>query len=169
MKVILIKEVEKLGYKDQVVEVAPGYANNFLIPQGMAKAATSSALKVLAENLRQQAHKEEKLIAQAQVVADKLAAISLSFTVKSEEGRIHGSITAADIAEELGKKGVEIDRKSISMPAVKQTGEYEASVRLYKEVKGTVKFTVAAEDAPAPQAAPETPKAEAPEAAAAEE
>ncbi len=144
MKVILIKEVDKLGYKDQVVEVAPGYANNFLIPQGMAKAATASALKVLAENLKQQAHKEEKLIAQAQVVADKLNAIELSFQVKAEEGRIHGSITAADIAEELGKKGVEIDRKSIVVPAVKQLGEYEATVKLYKEVKGTVKFAVAA-------------------------
>lgn len=150
MKVILIQEVDNLGYKDQVVEVAPGYANNYLIPQGMAKAATASALKVLAENLKQQAHKEEKLIAQAEATAAKIAAVALSFKVKAEEGRIHGSITAADIAEELTRKGVEVDRKQIVVPAVKVVGDYEAAVKLYKEVRGALKFSVVADEEPKP-------------------
>ncbi len=146
MQVILIKDVEKLGYADDIVEVAPGYANNFLIPQGYARTATASARKVLAENLRQRAHKEAKLVAQAEAMAAKLAAVAPVLKVKAEEGRIFGSVTAADLSEALAKAGIEIDRKAISVESVKMVGEYEAAVKLYKEIKGVVKFTVSAEE-----------------------
>lgn len=146
MEVILLKDVEKLGYINDIVNVKPGYANNFLIPQGYAKAATSSAKKVLAENLRQQAHKEAKFVADAEALAAKLADVTLTITMKAEEGRIFGSVTAANIAEALGAKGFEIDRKNISVDAVKTVGEYEAKVRLYKGIAGTVKYAIVAEE-----------------------
>ncbi len=144
MQVILIKDVEKLGYVNDIVEVKPGYANNFLIPQGYAKAATASAKKVLAENLRQRAHKDAKVLADAQALAAKLEAVSLKLSAKAEEGKIFGSITAADIAEALTAKGFDIDRKNIAVEAVKMVGEYEASVKIHRDVKGTVKFEVVA-------------------------
>ena len=146
MEVILLKDVEKLGYVNDIVNVKPGYANNFLIPQGYAKAATVSAKKVLAENLKQQAHKEAKFVGDAEAMAAKLADITLNLTAKAEEGKIFGSITPANIAEALAAKGIEIDRKSISVEPVKMVGEYEATVKLYKGINGTVKFNVAAEE-----------------------
>ena len=90
MEVILIKDVEKLGYANDIVNVKPGYANNYLIPQGYAKAATASARKVLAENLKQRAHKDAKILADAQALAEKLANLPLTITVKAEEGKIFG-------------------------------------------------------------------------------
>ncbi len=146
MEVILIKDVEKLGYADDIVNVAPGYANNYLIPQGYARTATASARKVLAENLKQRAHKEAKFIAQAEAMAARLASTQLVLKAKAEEGRIFGSITAANIADALAAAGVEIDRKNVTVEPVKTLGEYEATVKLYKEHKGTVKFTVIAEE-----------------------
>mgnify|MGYP002530313958 CR=1 FL=1 len=141
MQVILIKDVENLGYANDIVEVRPGYANNYLIPQGYAKSATASARKVLAENLKQQAHKEAKLIADA----EELAEIALTITAKAEEGRIFGSVTAANVAEALNEKGIAVDRKSISVDPVKTIGAYEAAVKLYKGISATVKFEVVAE------------------------
>lgn len=145
MEIILLKDVEKLGYRNDVVSVKAGYANNFLIPQGFAKAATASAKKVLAENIKQQAHKESKLIADAEAMAAKLGEVSLTIPVKAEEGKIFGSVTPAMIAEALSAKGVEVDRKTISVDGVKTVGEYEAAVKLYKGVTGTVKFSVVEE------------------------
>ena len=145
MQVILIKDVENLGYANDIVEVRPGYANNYLIPQGYAKSATASARKVLAENLKQQAHKEAKLIADAEALAAKLAEIALTITAKAEEGRIFGSVTAANVAEALNEKGIAVDRKSISVDPVKTIGAYEAAVKLYKGISATVKFEVVAE------------------------
>lgn len=145
MEVILIKEVEKLGYANEIVEVRPGYANNFLIPQGYAKSATASAKKVLAENLRQRAHKDAKILTDAQAIATKIEAITLVIAMKAEESKIFGSVTAADIASKLAEKGVELDRKSIVLDAVKLLGDYEAVVKLHKEVKATIKFSVVAE------------------------
>ena len=142
MQVILIKDVENLGYANDIVEVRPGYANNYLIPQGYAKSATR---KVLAENLKQQAHKEAKLIADAEALAAKLAEIALTITAKAEEGRIFGSVTAANVAEALNEKGIAVDRKSISVDPVKTIGAYEAAVKLYKGISATVKFEVVAE------------------------
>ena len=124
MEVILIKDVDKLGYANDIVDVRPGYANNYLIPQGLAKSATASARKILAENLKQQAHKEAKLVGDAEALAAKIAETSLKLTAKAEEGRIFGSITAAHLAEALEAKGITVDRKSISLDAVKTIGAY---------------------------------------------
>ena len=144
MEVILIKDVDKLGYANDIVDVRPGYANNYLIPQGLAKSATASARKILAENLKQQAHKEAKLVGDAEALAAKIAETSLKLTAK--EGRIFGSITAAHLAEALEAKGITVDRKSISLDAVKTIGAYEASVKIYKGISATVHFEVVAEE-----------------------
>ena len=146
MEVILIKDVEKLGYADEIVNVRPGYANNYLIPQGYAKAATVSARKVLAENLKQRAHKEDKLVKDAESMTEKLTGITLTIPMKAEEGRVFGSVTAANIADALAKEGVNVDRKNITVDQVKALGEHEAKVRLYKRIEGTVKFNAVAEE-----------------------
>ena len=145
MQVILIKDVEKLGYANDIVDVKPGYANNFLLPQGYAKVATESAKKVLAENIRQRAHKEAKLLADAQALAEKIENLPLTLTAKAEEERIFGSITSADLAAALAEKGVEVARKATEVDAVKTLGEYVATVKLHREVKATVHFSVVAE------------------------
>ncbi|MBQ5669878.1 MAG: 50S ribosomal protein L9 [Tidjanibacter sp.] len=145
MQVILIKDVEKLGYANDIVDVKPGYANNYLLPQGYAKVATESAKKVLAENLRQRAHKEAKILADAQALAEKIENLAFTLTAKAEEEKIFGSITSADLAAALAEKGIEVDRKTITLDAVKTLGEYEATVKLHREVKATVHFSVVAE------------------------
>ena len=145
MEVILIKDVENLGYANDVVNVRPGYANNYLIPQGFAKAATASAKKVLAENLRQRAHKDAKILADAQALAETIANLHLTITAKAEEEKIFGAITAADLAGALAEKGIEVDRKNITVDSVKTLGEFEATVKLHREVKATIKFAVVAE------------------------
>ena len=145
MEIILIKDVENLGYANDIVTIRPGYANNYLIPQGFAKAATASAKKILAENLRQRAHKDAKILADAQALAATLENLNLTFTVKAEEGRIFGSITSADVAEALAAKGVEVDKKNITVEGIKTVGEYKVAVKLHREVKAEVAITVVAE------------------------
>ncbi|MBO7220769.1 MAG: 50S ribosomal protein L9 [Alistipes sp.] len=145
MEIILIKDVENLGYANDIVSVKPGYANNYLIPQGFAKAATASAKKILAENLKQRAHKDAKILADAQALAEKLANLPLTFAVKAEEGRIFGTITSADITAALAEKGVEVEKKSVSVEAINTVGEYKATVKLHREVKAEVAFSVVAE------------------------
>ena len=145
MQIILIKDVDKLGYANDIVDVKPGYANNSLLPQGYAKVATESAKKVLAENLRQRAHKEAKILADAQALAEKIENLAFTLTAKAEEEKIFGSITSADLAAALAEKGIEVDRKTITLDAVKTLGEYTATVKLHREVKATVKFSVVAE------------------------
>lgn len=145
MEVILIKDVENLGYANEIVNVRPGYANNYLIPQGFAKTATASAKKVLAENLRQRAHKDAKILADAQALAETIANLHLTVTVKAEEEKIFGAVTAADLSAALAEKGIEVDRKNIVVDAVKALGEYEAQAKLHREVKATIKFAVVAE------------------------
>jgi large subunit ribosomal protein L9 len=146
MQIILIKDVQNVGYANDIVDVKPGYANNFLIPQGYAKLATESAKKVLAENLRQRAHKDAKILADAQALAEKIANLPLSFTVKTTaEGKIFGSVTSADVAEALAAKGIEVDKKNISVEGIKTVGEYKATVKLHREVKAEVALTVTAE------------------------
>ncbi|MFI3280979.1 MAG: 50S ribosomal protein L9 [Rikenellaceae bacterium] len=144
MEIILIKDIENLGYANDIVDVKPGYANNYLIPQGFAKSATLSARKVLAENLRQRAHKDAKILADAQALAEKIANLPITISAKAEEGKLFGTITSADIAEALAAKGVEIDRKAISVDAIKTVGEYEAVAKIHREVKATIKLSVTA-------------------------
>ncbi|MBE6178623.1 MAG: 50S ribosomal protein L9 [Alistipes sp.] len=144
MEVILIKDMENLGYANDIVNVKPGYANNYLIPQGFAKAATASAKKILAENLKQRAHKDAKILADAQALAETIQNLPLTLTAKAEEGKLFGTITAADLAEALAEKGITVDRKAIAVEAVKTVGEYTATVKLHREVKAEIKFSVVA-------------------------
>lgn len=146
MEIILKKDVANLGHADDIVTVKAGYAVNYLIPQGFAVLATPSAKKVHAENLRQRAHKEAKFRADAEALAAKLAATPVQIAMKvSESGKIYGSVTTAQIAEALVAAGLEIDKKDITIAeAVKELGEYEASVKCYKDIRGTVKFSVVA-------------------------
>ena len=144
MEVILLKDMENLGYTNDIVNVKPGYANNYLIPQGYAKAATAAAKKVLAENLKQRAHKDAKILADAQALAETIANLPLTLSAKAEEGKLFGTITATDLAEALAAKGITVDRKAIALEAVKTVGEYEAVAKLHREVKATIKFSVVA-------------------------
>ena len=147
MEVILIKDMEKLGYANDIVNVKPGYANNYLIPQGYAKLATVAAKKVLAENLKQRAHKDAKILADAQALAETIANIQLVIKMKAEEGRLFGTVTANDLADALAAKEIVVDRKNISVEGINTVGEYEAEVKLHREVKASIKFSVVAEDA----------------------
>ncbi|MBQ2787629.1 MAG: 50S ribosomal protein L9 [Bacteroidaceae bacterium] len=147
MELILKEDVINLGYKDDIVKVKDGYGRNYLIPTGKAVIATPSAKKVLAENLRQRAHKLAKIKAEAEDLAKKLETVSLTISAKvSETGTIFGSVGAAQVAEELAKLGYEIDRKIISVDAVKTVGNYDATVKLHREVAVKVPFTVVAEN-----------------------
>ena len=146
MEIILKKDVANLGYADEIVNVKTGYAVNYLIPQGYAILATPSAKKILAENIRQRAHKEAKLIADAEALAAKIEATPVKVAVKvSESGKIYGSVTTAQIEEALKAAGVEVDKKNITLGEIKTVGEYEGTVKCYKAVKATVKVTVEAE------------------------
>jgi large subunit ribosomal protein L9 len=145
MEVILKSNIEKLGAKDEVVNVKPGYARNYLIPRGYAVAATESARKMLAENLKQRAHKETKILADAHTLAEKLSALTLKIATKaSDTGKIFGSINTIQLSEAFAKEGHNIDRKSISLVEehIKMLGAYEAKVKLHKEVTASVNFEV---------------------------
>jgi large subunit ribosomal protein L9 len=144
MEVILIKDMENLGYANDIVSVKPGYANNYLIPKGFARVATASAKRVLAENIKQRAHKDAKILADATVLADTIANLPLVLSVKAEEGKLFGTVTAADLAEALAAKGIAVERKLISVESIKTVGEYEAAAKLHKDVKAVIKFSVIA-------------------------
>ncbi|MFN5319746.1 MAG: 50S ribosomal protein L9 [Bacteroidia bacterium] len=148
MEVILKQDVKNLGHKDEIVKVRPGYGRNYLIPQGFAMLASEGNRKMLAESVRQRAHKEEKLRTEATATADKLASVSIQVGAKvGESGKIFGSVNAIQIADALRKAGIEIDRKNISLDeeAIKQIGTYTAHVKIYKDIKADVKFEVVAE------------------------
>ena len=148
MELILKEDVINLGYKDDIVKVKDGYGRNYLIPTGKAVVATESAKKVLAENLRQRAHKLAQIKAAAEELGNKLETVALTIAVKvSETGTVFGSVSATQIAEELGKLGHEVDRKVISVEAAKELGEYVATIRLHKEVTVKVPYTLVAETA----------------------
>ena len=148
MELILKVDVANLGSKDDIVKVKDGYGRNYLIPRGMAVIATESAKKVLAENLKQRAHKLAKIKADAEELAKKLETVSLTISAKvSEANAIYGSVGAAQIAEELAKLGYEIDRKIIVVDAAKEVGSYSATVKLHKEISVKVPFEVVAEAA----------------------
>ena len=146
MKIILKKAVANLGEVDEIVEVKNGYAINYLVPQGYAIVATPSNLKQHEETLRQRAHKEAKKVADAEALAAKIAVQTVKVAVKvSEAGKIYGSVTAAQLADALVAAGVEVDKKDITVPEVKELGAYEAVVKVYKAVKATLAFEVVAE------------------------
>ena len=151
MELILKENVPGLGYKDDIVEVKNGYGRNYLIPQGKAVIASPSAKKVLAENLKQRAHKLAKIKADAEELAAKLGAIEPIFiaTKVSATGAIYGSVNSLHISEALAKLGFEVDRKSIVVKEVKEVGSYSATVKLHKEVSVEIPFTVVAEAAEA--------------------
>jgi large subunit ribosomal protein L9 len=148
MEVILKKNVDKLGYANDVVTVKPGYGRNFLIPQGYAVLATPSAKKAHTEVMRQKSHKETKLVGEAQELAAKLAASSVVISTKAgENGKIFGSVNTVQLADALRKEGFEIDRKSLRIKdePIKETGTFEAEANLFKGVKQLFKFEVIGE------------------------
>ena len=146
MEIILKKDVANLGHADEIVNVKTGYAVNYLIPQGFAIMATPSAKKVHAENLRQRAHKIAKFIGDAEALAAKLAETTVQVAVKvSESGKIYGSVTTAQLSEALAAVGIEVDKKDITVEAAKELGTYEATVKCYRDVKGTFKYEIVAE------------------------
>jgi len=148
MEIILKQDVQRLGSKDDIVKVKDGYGRNFLIPQGMAVIATPSSKKVLAENIRQRAHKETKLKDEALVVAEKIKALQISIGAKtSTTGKIFGSVNNIQLAEAIAAQGIEIDRKSITIPkdGVKEIGKHTAKIKLHREVIIDFEFDVVSE------------------------
>ena len=146
MKIILKKEVIGLGEAGDVVNVKTGYALNYLVHQGFATVGTPSALKQHEETLRQRAHKEAKLVADAQALAAQASAVEIKIAAKvGESGKLYGGVTAAQVAEILAAAGVEIEKRNITLPEIKAVGEYEASVKVYKGVVATLKVEVVAE------------------------
>ena len=164
MEIILKQDVQNLGYKDEIVTVKNGYANNYLLPMGYAIIATPTNKKIHAENLKQQAHKLAAILAAAQKEAEALNGVALAIEAKvSATGALYGSVNAATIAEELAKKGIEVDRKKIIMKDIKAVGSYVATIAFHKEVKVEGPLTVVAEGQEAEVAAPaaeEAPAAE---------
>ena len=148
MEIILKKDVANVGHADDVVKVKAGYALNYLIPQGFAILATESAKKQHAETRRQRAHKEAKLVADAQALAARIESVLVKVSAKvSESGKIYGSVTTAQLAEALVNAGIEVDKKDITITSeeVKELGTFDAEVKCYKSVKGAFKFEVVAE------------------------
>ena len=148
MERILKKDVDNLGFTDDLVTVKNGYGRNFLIPQGFAVLATPSAKKVLAETLKQRAHKEQKVIDDAQAQADKLNGLEIKIAAKSGEGdKLFGSVTNADLAASLEKAGVAIEKKYISIAggSIKRLGQYEAKIRFHRNVIADLAFDVVGE------------------------
>ena len=148
MEVILKKNVDKLGYANEVVNVKPGYGRNFLIPQGYASLATASAKRAHEEMMKQKAHKENKLEIEAKDIAAKLADVTVSIVTKAgENGKIFGSVNTLQLAEALRKEGFDIDRKSLKIKnePIKEIGTFEAEANLFRGVKQAFKFEVVSE------------------------
>lgn len=147
MEIILKTDIKGLGYKNDMVDVKPGYGRNYLIPQGYAVLATGSNKKILAENIKQAAHKAEKIKTEAENVATKLSELTLEIKAKiGDSGKIFGKVTTLQISDALAANGIDIDRKKISINVpVQGAGEFEAEVDLHREVKSLVKFVVVGE------------------------
>ena len=146
MELILKQDVENLGFKDDVVTVKNGYGRNFLIPQRQAILATSSAKKVLAENLKQRAFKEKKTVDDANKIAEALKALEIKIAAKVGTGdKLFGSVNNINVAEALEKEGQAIDRKFITVATIKRTGKYNAVIRLHREVSVDLAFEVIAQ------------------------
>lgn len=147
MEVILKEDIKGLGYKNDTINVKPGFANNYLVPKGFAMVANSSNKKMIAENVKQAAHKAEKIKKDAEDMAAQIGDTTLEIPAKAgESGKIFGAVTTLQIADALKRKGFDIDRKKISIEEnVKMLGEYTAEIDLHKEVKHQIKFKVVAE------------------------
>jgi len=148
MEIILKQDISNLGFKDDLIVVKNGYGRNYLIPQGFAVLATDSAKKIHAENLKQRAHKEEKIKKEASELAAKIQTLSLKVGAKvSSTGKIFGSVNTIQLCDALAKEGVDIDRKKIvlKVDAIKEVGEYTAIAKLHREVSAEIKFEVVAE------------------------
>lgn len=148
MEVILKQDIEGLGHIDDIISVKNGYGRNYLIPKGKAIIATQSAKKVLSENIKQRAHKESKLVEEAQDLANKIAKMELTIGAKtSTKGKIFGSVNTIQIAEALTKEGFDIDRKKILIneDQIKEVGKYKATIKLHREVKVEIEFDVVSE------------------------
>lgn len=148
MEIILKQDVPNLGHKDDIVTVKNGYARNYLIPKGLATVASETAKKVLAENIKQRAHKQVKIKADAEGVAKSLEGLKLTIGAKtSSTGKIFGSVNTIQIAEALNEKGFEIDRKLITIDNdhVKEVGTYTAQIKLHRDVVVQIEFEVVPE------------------------
>ena len=162
MEIILKEDIIGLGYKNDIVNVKSGYGRNYLIPQGKGVIASESAKKILAENLKQQAHKLAALKAEAEKKAQALEGVKLVIAAKvSATGATYGSVNKNTVADELQKKGFDVDRKIITMHDIKSVGEYEATIHFHKEVEVKVPVKVVAENAAVEAPVEEAPKAEA--------
>lgn len=146
MEVILHEDIRGLGYKNDIVTVKPGYGRNFLIPRGLARIASKSNKKQIEENVRQAAHKAEKALKDAQGMAEKIGEVTIEIKTKAgESGKIFGAITALQVSDALAAKGIEIDRKKITLPKIKEVGEHTAILDLHKEIDHEVKLNIVAE------------------------
>ncbi len=148
MEIILKEDVQNLGFKDDIVNVKNGFGRNYLIPNGLASMATVSAKKVLAENLRQKAHKEKKVVDAANKTADAIKELEIKIPAKVGAGdKLFGSVTNIDLAESLAAAGHDIDKKYISIKggAIKRAGPYEAQIRLHRDVLVLLPFEVTGE------------------------
>ncbi len=146
MDVILNEDIQGLGYKNDIVTVKSGYGRNYLIPRGMAIIASRSNKKMIEENIRQAAHKAEKALKDAQGVAEKIGELTLEIKTKAgESGKIFGAITALQVSDALAAKGIEIDRKRIVLPKIKEIGQHHAIIDLHKEVKHEIKLDIVAD------------------------
>ena len=147
MKIILKENVERLGFKDEIIKVKPGYARNYLIPKGLGILATDSAVKILNENLKQRSKKESEEIDNANKLSDLLSKAKINIKAKVAEGgvKLFGSIKKSDIAESLSKEGLSVDAKFIKIGSIKEIGTYEAEIRLHREVSVVISFNVVKE------------------------
>ncbi|MEM7109029.1 MAG: 50S ribosomal protein L9 [Bacteroidota bacterium] len=146
MEVILRQDIQGLGYKNDTVSVKPGYGRNYLIPQGYAIIANESNQKMIAENIKQAAHKAEKLKKDAEDLAKKMGNTILEIGTKAgDSGKIFGAVTTLQLSESLKAKGYDVDRKKISVPTIKELGEYTALIDLHREVKHEIQIKVVAE------------------------
>jgi large subunit ribosomal protein L9 len=147
MEIILKTDIAGLGYKNDTLDVKPGYGRNYLIPQGYAVLATAQNKKILAENLKQAAHKAEKLKSDAEAIAQQIGNSVFTIAMKTgESGRIFGRVTSIQISDALALKGISIDRKKITIDDIKFVGDYKAIVDLHKEVKHEISVSVVAEE-----------------------
>ena len=144
MKVILKENIEKLGFKDEIVDVKNGYARNFLIPKNKAVIATENAVKVLNENLRQQESKLNAEIVNANKAVEELSKLSIVVKSKLQEDgkKLFGSISSKQLVDEIGKHGIEIDRKFVKLNSIKEIGSYTAEIRLHRKVNCSLEFKV---------------------------